>query len=112
METMTPYSPRTSAKIRMSTIPTYKRGCCVLARTIHLISFCNLALPCKETTLTSSIPNNTNRETRSHSAESHGQSSAQLHETRVDGHFLFDGAGDDDAGDEAVDGEDLGHDGA
>lgn len=33
MDTTTPYRPRTSAKMRMSTMPTYRRGCCVLART-------------------------------------------------------------------------------
>lgn len=31
--TTPPYKPSTSAKMRMSTMPTYSRGCCVLART-------------------------------------------------------------------------------
>ena len=38
METMTPYKPRTSAKMRMRTMPTYRRGCCELARTTRLKS--------------------------------------------------------------------------
>lgn len=33
IDTMTPYNPKTSAKIRINTIATYRRGCCVLALT-------------------------------------------------------------------------------
>lgn len=64
------------------------------------------------TALTSRIPHNANRKTRAHPAQSHRQPGAELHEPCVDWHLLLERVGDNDGGDEAVDREDLGHDGA
>lgn len=60
---------------------------------------------------TATVSDNANGKAGSQSAQPDGQARAELQEARVDGHFLVDLVGDDDADDEAVYGEDLGHDG-
>ena len=61
---------------------------------------------------TSGIADNANGEPSREAAEPDAQPRAELQEARVQGHPLDEAARDDDADDEAVDGEDLGHDGA
>lgn len=123
-------------------MPTYSRGCWVLARTVVCVtetlaqssnSFqhgCSNALggiqiprtqeeqkhqereEKEKKRLTTGVPNDTYGEARRHPAQPDADSGAELEEALVQGHVLVEVAGDDDGRDEPVDGEDLGHDGA
>lgn len=112
MDTMTPYNPNTSAKMRIRTIPTYSRGCCELARTGQELALAHAFFMETASRHTSRIANNANCKTGSQPAQANRQASPELQKPSISGHLLLQVTRYDDARDEAVDGEDLGHDGA
>ncbi|KAM9885506.1 hypothetical protein VDGD_21278 [Verticillium dahliae] len=61
---------------------------------------------------TARIADDANAETSRHAAQPDGEPGAELQEGGEEGRLLPEVAGDEDGGDEAVDGQDLGHDGA
>ena len=62
--------------------------------------------------LTAGIANDADCEPGREPAPADGQAGAELQEGRVQGHLLDQVVGDDHGGDQAVDGDDLSHDGA
>ena len=101
-------------------MPTYKRGCWVLARTIPspaVSKYPTSLLPFGHFTrfrgwLTAGIAHNPNRKPGGEPAEPNAEAGSELQEPLVNGHHLFEVARDDDAGNETVNGQDLRHDGA
>ena len=101
----------------MSTIPTYRRGCWVLARTIPspiVSARCppSWVIFTWVRWLTTGITNYTNRKSGGEPAKADAETSPELKEPLVKGHHLFEVARDDDAGNETIDGQNLRHDGA
>lgn len=62
--------------------------------------------------LTTRISNNANSKPRGQSTQTYGQAGTELQKARMKGHLLGQAVGDDDGGDQAVNGNNLGHDGA